>query len=288
MIQSTLTTSYMFGHPEEESQRLLQQSRLYNPCTRRFLELAGITAGMKVLDMGSGAGDVAFLAGELVGPRGMVVGVEHDLTLLETARARACAAGLTQVSFVVGDLHNVALASDFDAVIGRNILLYLTDPVALLRDSVQHLRPGGIVAFQEFDFSVIERLVAAEDAPAFSQQLVRWMSEGFRRVGTPVQMSTQLSAAFVEAGLPSPQMRLGCLVGTGPDWAGYNLLAETLCIILPRLVEYGIVQAGEVDIDMWSERLRAEVSSQRLFIASGILVGAWTRVGQIVDLPLHA
>ena len=216
MIQSTLTTSYVFGHPEEESQRLLQQSRLYNPCTRRFLELAGITAGMKVLDMGSGAGDVAFLAGELVGPRGMVVGVEHDLTLLETARARACAAGLTQVSFVVGDLHNVALASDFDAVIGRNILLYLTDPVALLRDSVQHLRPGGIVAFQEFDFSVIERLVAAEDAPAFSQQLVRWMSASFGRVGASVQLGT------------------------------------------------------------------------RLFIASGILVGAWTRVGQIVDLPLHA
>ena len=103
-----------------------------------------------------------------------------------------------------------------------------------------------------------------------------------------MQLGTQLSATFVEAGLPSPQMRLGSLVGTGPDWAGYDLLAETLCIILPRLVEYGIVQAGEVDIDMWSERLRAEVSQQRLFIASAILVGAWTRVGQIVDIPLHA
>ncbi len=288
MIQSTLTTSYVFGHPEEESQRLLRQSRLYNPCTRRFLEQVGITAGMKVLDVGSGAGEVTFLAGELVGPRGMVVGVEHDLTLLEIARTRACAAGLTQVSFVAGDLHNVALASDFDAVIGRNILLYLMDPVALLRVGIQHLRPGGIVAFHEFDFSVIERLVTAEGAPAFSVQLVRWMSAGLRRVGASVQLGTQLCAAFVEAGLPFPQMRLGSLVGTGPDWAGDDVLAETLCIILPRLVEYGIVQAGEVDIDLWSERLRAEVSPQRLFIASGILVGAWTRVGQIVDIPIHA
>ncbi len=103
-----------------------------------------------------------------------------------------------------------------------------------------------------------------------------------------MQLGTQLCAAFVEAGLPSPQMRLGSLVGAGPDWAGYDLLAETLCIILSRLVEYGIVRAGEVDIDLWSERLRAEVSPQRLFIASGILVGAWTRIGQIVDIPLHA
>jgi len=82
-----------------------------------------------------------------------------------------------------------------------------------------------------------------------------------------VQLGTQLSAAFVEAGLPLPQMRLGSLVGTGPDWAGYDLLAETLCMILPRQVEYGIVQAGEVDIDTWSERLWAEVIQQRLFIA---------------------
>src|SRR5258708_32872516 len=117
MIQSTLTTSSVFGHLEEESQRLLRQSRLYNPCTRRFLEQAGITVGMKVLDMSSGAGDVTFLAGDLVGPRGMVVGVEHDLTLLETALARACAAGLTQVSFVAGDRRDNHVPSVFSVEI---------------------------------------------------------------------------------------------------------------------------------------------------------------------------
>ena len=280
MIQSTLTTSSVFGHCGEEIQCLLRQSRLYNPCTQRLLEQAGITAGMKVLAVGSGAGDVTLLAGNLVGKRGMVVGVEHDLALLEIARARTGAAGLTQVSFVAGDLGNVALARDFDAVIGRNILLYLTDPVALLRVGIQHLRPGGIVVFHEFDFSVIERLLAAENAPAFSGQVVRWLSAGFCRVGAPVQLGTQLSEAFVEAGLPLPQVRLGSLVGSGPDWAGYDLLAETLCIILDRQVAYGIVQAGEVDIDTWSERLRADGRSPRLFIASSILVGAWARVGK--------
>jgi SAM-dependent methyltransferase len=280
MTQSTLTTSSVFGHCGEEIQCLLRQSRLYNPCTQRLLEQAGITTGMKVLAVGSGAGDVTLLAGELVGKRGMVVGVEHDLALLEIVRARARSAGLTQVSFVAGDLRNVALARDFDAVIGRNILLYLTDPVALLRVGVQHLRPGGIVVFHEFDFSVIERLLAAEDAPAFSGQVVRWLSAGFCRVGAPVRLGTQLSEAFVEAGLPFPQVRLGSLVGSGPDWADYDLLAETLCIILDRQVAYGIVQAGEVDIDTWSERLRAEGRSPRLFIASSILVGAWARVGK--------
>ncbi len=88
MIQSTLTTSDVFGHSREEVQPLLRQSRLYNPCTRRLLEQAGITTGMKVLDVGSGSGDVTFLAGELVGPRGMVVGVEHDLFRTDNLRSQ--------------------------------------------------------------------------------------------------------------------------------------------------------------------------------------------------------
>src|SRR5258708_22280483 len=106
MIQSTLTTSYVFGHPEEESQRLLRQSRLYNSCTRRFLEQAGITAGVKGLAVGSSAGAVPFLAGELVGPRGLAVAVGTDLTILLYARAPAAAAGPSHVSIFVGDVRS--------------------------------------------------------------------------------------------------------------------------------------------------------------------------------------
>ncbi|HKF36363.1 MAG TPA: methyltransferase domain-containing protein [Ktedonobacteraceae bacterium] len=111
MTQSTLTTSSVFRHCGEEIQCLLRPSRLYDPCTQRLLEQTDITAGMKVLDVGSGAGDVTFLAGEPVGEKGMVVGVEHDLAPLEMAQARACAAGLTQVSFLVSQQMN-----DFEIV----------------------------------------------------------------------------------------------------------------------------------------------------------------------------
>ena len=85
---------YLFGHSEEETRRLLLQGRLFNPYTRRLLEDAGITRGMKVLDVGSGAGDVTLLAAELVGPDGTVVGVDSNPLLLETARQRVQEAGL--------------------------------------------------------------------------------------------------------------------------------------------------------------------------------------------------
>ncbi|MCA1731923.1 MAG: hypothetical protein LC751_21770, partial [Actinobacteria bacterium] len=54
--------AYVMGRSEEETARLQKQSLLYNPSTRLLFEEAGITAGMKVLDVGSGAGDVALLA----------------------------------------------------------------------------------------------------------------------------------------------------------------------------------------------------------------------------------
>ncbi len=89
MTQSITDTSYVFGHSEEEMQRLIRQSRLINPLTRRFLEQAGISTGMKVLDVGSGPGDVVMLLAERVGPGGAVVGVEIDPATLDIARARA-------------------------------------------------------------------------------------------------------------------------------------------------------------------------------------------------------
>src|SRR5713226_1288348 len=102
--------------------------QLLYPSTKQLFVQAGITTGMKVLDVGSGAGDVALLLAELVGPTGSIVGVEVHATILETARARVQAAGLTNVSFITGDIRDVALDEEFDAVVERNVLIYLPNP----------------------------------------------------------------------------------------------------------------------------------------------------------------
>ena len=67
-VKNASTPIYVPGRTQQETERLQQQARLFEPFTRRMLEAAGITAGMKVLDVGSGAGDVAFLAADIVGP----------------------------------------------------------------------------------------------------------------------------------------------------------------------------------------------------------------------------
>ena len=64
----------ILGHTAQELERLNKQAALVEPFTRRFLEGAGISSGMRVLDVGCGGGDVSLLARELVGADGEVVG----------------------------------------------------------------------------------------------------------------------------------------------------------------------------------------------------------------------
>ena len=76
---------YVLGHTEAELKRLATQARLIDPITRRFLVSAGITEGMRVLDVGSGAGDVAILLADLVGPKGEIVGTDPASIAIDAA-----------------------------------------------------------------------------------------------------------------------------------------------------------------------------------------------------------
>src|SRR6516164_10718276 len=92
-------STYVF-ELSEEAKRLEKQGQFLAPLSRRLFEDAGITEGMKVLDVGCGAGDVALLLAEMVGPHGTIVGVDSNPAILETAGQRVRAAGLPHVSFV--------------------------------------------------------------------------------------------------------------------------------------------------------------------------------------------
>src|ERR1700746_2285110 len=95
--------AYMLGHSPAESRRLIEQAELLAPITRRFLLAAGIRPGMRVLDVGSGMGDVAFLVADLVGPDGEVVGIDTSTGAVAAASARSASLAPAKISFVAGD-----------------------------------------------------------------------------------------------------------------------------------------------------------------------------------------
>jgi SAM-dependent methyltransferase len=273
-LTSDPADSYALGRSEAETRRLIVQHQLYGPFTRQFLTAAGVTAGMKVLDVGSGAGDVALLLAELVGPQGQVVGVDTNAAILDTGRARVEAAGWTTVRFLAGDALALELDGDFDAVVGRWVLQYTPDPAALLRRARDWLRPGGIVAFQEIDLSVPPR---AYPSGPLHDQVVRWTTPPPGAPGPDPEMGLKLFMTYLAAGLPAPQLRRDAPMGGGPGWPGYAYVAATLRSLLPFLERAGPVRADEVDLDTLEDRLRAEVVDQDGVQLLPAIVGAWAR-----------
>jgi ubiquinone/menaquinone biosynthesis C-methylase UbiE len=83
------TPTYALGHSEHELKRLSCQGKVFEAFTRQLLIQAGIHSGMRVLDVGSGAGDSSFLVAELVGHKGDVIGVDREPMAVGWAKARA-------------------------------------------------------------------------------------------------------------------------------------------------------------------------------------------------------
>lgn len=268
--------TYVLGRSDAETRRLIIQHQIYGPITRRFFQAAGIGAGMKVLDTGSGAGDVTLLLADLVGPRGRVVGVEMNASILDTARTRVASAGWGNVTFVSGEVHEIPLDPDFDAVVGRWVLMYQPDPAATLRCLADRVRPGGIVAFQENDFTYPPAVFPPSD---LSRQLQRWTVPPPGTPGPEMQMGTKLFKAYLDAGLPAPELHVEAPVGGGADWPGYDYVAETLRSLLPALHRVRGLDPGQVDIDTLAARLRDDVTSRQAIQMLPIMYGAWARKG---------
>src|SRR5690242_11701945 len=146
---ATKDPTYVLGRSDIETTRLAQQAVLFEPSMRRLLTEAGITPGMSVLDLGSGTGDVAMLAAEMVGPSGRVLGVDSNPAIVSAAQARVQAAGLSHVAFTTTDIRDLRLGQEFDAVVGRFILMYPPDPAAALRNVLGAIRPNGLAVFYE-------------------------------------------------------------------------------------------------------------------------------------------
>jgi SAM-dependent methyltransferase len=265
---------YVMGRTDAETRRLILAAEVLNPFTRRMLQDAGLQAGMRVLDIGTGAGDVALVAAELVGPGGRVVGVDANPQILNTAFARARAAGLDHVSFVAGDCRDATLGGPFDAIVGRLVLMYLADPADALRSLADRLGPGGIVAFQEFNFTP-ESLRPSPPTPLW-QQSWGWIVETIRRAQIPAEVGFGLRRVFLNAGLPEPELRLESVVAGGPDSVGYEWMAETVRSMLPLIVMSGVATEAEIGIDTLASRLRTETTAAGGVVKAPDMVSAWT------------
>lgn len=271
-LPSTAST-YLLGHADPEVQRLMRQAQLYDGYTEHALRQAGLRPGMRVLDVGCGPGDVSFVAARLVGPQGSVLGIDAA-DVVELARARAVEHGFTSVCFSQTTVGDLTLDEPVDAVIGRLILMHLPDPVATLRRLAGMVRPGGFVAFSEYDMTV------AHSIP----EVALWRATGdailgtFRAMGLDTTFAAKLPALYQQAGLCAPRLVLGQPVGTADHPDVLTFLSDTLHTLLPAAENLGVPTDAVGDLATLKDRARAEVAAAGAIVTTPALITAWSHV----------
>jgi len=201
---------------------------------------------MRVLDIGSGAGDVAFLAAELVG----------------------------DVSFREGDPAELVFDRRFDAVVGRYVLLFQANAASMVRKVARHVRPGGLIVFHEPDW-VGARAIPA--APIYDR-CCAWIQEVFRLSGTDSNMAGRLFTTIVQAGLAAPTMRMQTFIAGGAASADFlQAVAEITASLAPAMERHGVAASEEIGLATLAERLKQEAAANGRVIVGRSEIGAWTR-----------
>jgi ubiquinone/menaquinone biosynthesis C-methylase UbiE len=256
---------YLPGHSEQELERLQLQARCLEGLTRRLIRECGLTQGMRVLDIGCGAGDVAMLVAEVVGATGKVVAFDAEERAVGTARARARNAGLACIEFVLGTDENLCQYAPFDAAIGRCVLVHQPNPTLMVRRAAAAVRPGGIVAFMEPALHVDFQTIPTECVMRL------------QRIALPNHdVAGRIIPCFIDAGLPEPHVLWESIV-PGSDKTCLRWLVATYETLVPLMERFGAVNQTVGDPATLYDRIDVAMTAARAQGLTLPYVSAWVK-----------
>jgi ubiquinone/menaquinone biosynthesis C-methylase UbiE len=271
MTNGTITESPALSEQTIDQPTL--SAKAFEPHTKSVFLDAGLEPGMRVLDAWSGPGDVALIVREIVGPYGHVTGFDGSPASVAYAAERARSRGFENVEFVQADVTKLPFGAEFDAIVGRVVLMYRIDPVADLRALVRCLKPGGLMVFQETD------LLTGKTVPAAPvvDEVRDWMLDAFAQAGIEMEMGHKLYQTFKAAGLPAPEMEIDGFIG-GVEDISPALFANVVRMLLPQLEALGVATPEQVQIDTLEQRMRADLAKTGGVMSTPLLIGAWSRL----------
>jgi SAM-dependent methyltransferase len=265
------TQRYSLGSHADELERLDHQAAAIERPTRVLLQAAGITSGMRVLDLGTGLGHVARMAGEMVGPTGSVLGIDQSADAIAVAQQRTRDAGASQVTFLTGDVTTWQTDQRFDAIVGRLVLFHVPDPAALVRRQIEALHPGGRFVALDFDLGGTR----AEPRVDVVTQAVGWVEDAFRAAGAWPRIGARLGTILGREGLIAVNTFGIQAYLSSDDSSGARLLAGVVRSLAPVIIRHGIASAEDLGLSTLEARIAEQVRAADAVILPPTVVGAW-------------
>jgi ubiquinone/menaquinone biosynthesis C-methylase UbiE len=250
------------------------EARLTRPVSERMLDMAGVSPGMRILDVACGRGEPALPAAHRVGPRGWVLGVDRVEGMLQIARERASQEGLKNVEFQVADAEALQVGDrSFDVATVRWGLMYMREPQRALESIHRALKPGGALVIASW----------AEPERVHFASVPRRMLERYRDVPLPVSSDgpgvfrhadrASLDAALLRSGFSqeaSEEMEIP--VVEAPDGRGIVAWVREMGGALMKLVD----ELPKHQQQAWEEDLAAELEKRR--VGERVFLGGVTRL----------
>lgn len=196
---------YLLGTGEAELERLGFQHQVWGEWTAALWERAGFAPGQTLIDVGSGPGYTTLDLAELVGRSGKVIAVDVSDRFMAALRARLLQRGIEHVESHLGDLHELELpAAVADGAYMRWVLCYCQDPGRVIANVADALRPGGVVAIQDYYFYETVELVPRSDA---FRTVIHAVGDSFRRSGGDLDVGKRIPGLLVDHGFELVDMR---------------------------------------------------------------------------------
>jgi 2-polyprenyl-3-methyl-5-hydroxy-6-metoxy-1,4-benzoquinol methylase len=254
--RSMFKNSYLFGHSERELRRLAFQADLLRPITERMLSAAHARPGGSVLDIGCGEGSVSRLAGELTGPHGYVLGIDHSEAAV--ARARALTHG-THIHFRRCSFEDAHFERQFDIVTGRAVLLFQPDVVTFLRKAASCVKPGGYLAFHEIDDG---RQFQSKPKVEIWDLVMQELLARLRRGCPSYDIAQRMVQAFARAGLLVPTLTYEIPVEGGRADLLCRWAMETLRSLSSDSMRTRLPSGRWVDFDVLLTEMQDAISAE--------------------------
>jgi arsenite methyltransferase len=243
---------------DETGQQLEALYRIGDVVRRRGLVRSSLAAGPgeRILDVGCGPG---FLSAELqqeVGPAGSVVGVDSSLAMLALA-ARRCGS-LGNVTLCPGDAASLPVAdASFDGAVCVQVLEYVSDTLAALRELHRALRPGGRVVVWDIDWATVSW--HAKDPARMARVLGAW-DEHLSHASLP----RVLAPAMRSAGFQDVRMEPHPFATAHFDPASYGVA------IIPAITSFvsGRRDVNRDDAEAWASELAELGERDEFYFAS--------------------
>ena len=196
------------------------------------------------------------------------------MEMITSARSQVLQAGIKNVEFLQEDVATVAFGREFDAVVGRFVLMYFVNRSVIVSRLARWIRPGGVIAFIEPDYSGAR----SSEAVPLSHRVAQAIEEALRLSGADTKMGLNLYRTFIEAGLEPPTLELAARIGGGATFDGYRIAAGLVKLLWPVMRKHGLDGVNDLDPDTLEERLRNEAMAASAVIVFPSLITAYSRV----------